>query len=49
MKSFLEFVKEELPVNAASTGAVAALTGEPPKKKKKVSIFKRTVPGISLS
>jgi hypothetical protein len=45
MKTFKEFVKEEVPTNSASSGAVAAIgvgqNGEPPKKLKHILMLKR--------
>ena len=47
MKTFKEHVtslEEEVPTNAASTGSVAGVTGEPPVAKKKRSVVLKRTP-----
>lgn len=55
LKSFSEFVAEEVPTNATSSGAVAGTTGEPPvplaggkpgKLKKKSIMLHRPMPEV---
>jgi len=60
MKTFMQFIEEDIPGNSASAGAVAAIgvgpSGEPPKAKAKKRLqnngtlmFKRKLPEIATS